>query len=391
MNMEEFEGKLSLAAENNQIFCSFRNYVDGSHNNRYMVLTTDTNKFIDLLNHPEIMCELVDDLETKGRDEVLLDYALVDITDAGDENSFRLNQEACRQIQRMAVAKNCFHECGYELPHSMPGYMIDSIWELDQMRSNRQVPAALRGRYREAYDQAVAQADRIYNRMQTDLLKKYPFDFQRMDDGYFIDHHVGLVWESIDEPEWQFLRQEMKNHPDFRYCRQQEVCRVVSPANHAGAEAADFWKEEEKKECQIVFPVGQQDMFYAMRNEYQTRSCRQKIPVQDLKGMTDSPLQVTYVGLGDMHNWDQLCESEGLHYAVDHGEHVDITADSARYLPVLYRIQDAKTVGTMQEHLAQKTREYRASSREAVERAKENGPRQQRENPYLLREEELSL
>lgn len=67
-----------------------------------------------------------------------------------------------RQVHLMSIARNCFHEFGYELPISMSRYTIESLWELDQMRTTPRVSETVHQFGNETYEKAVKNAYLYY-------------------------------------------------------------------------------------------------------------------------------------------------------------------------------------------------------------------------------------
>lgn len=120
---------LQETAERNNIYGMPVVYKD----HYYYVTSPEAKQLQKLKKHLELMDDIINKSIEKGVNEVKLDSMAFDLTQLNQENYFNMNQAICRHMQYSSVARNSFYEFGYDLPESMSKYMIESIWELDQM------------------------------------------------------------------------------------------------------------------------------------------------------------------------------------------------------------------------------------------------------------------
>lgn len=136
--------------------------------------------------------------ESKGVNEVRMDYFAFDISNVGSENVFAYNMQIMRQVHLMSIARNCFREFNYELPVSMSRYTIESLWELDQMRISPRVTESMRETWNETYKKAVKNAYLFYQpedeKWIGKLVKRFRSQTQQVSKDWFIENHVQTCW-----------------------------------------------------------------------------------------------------------------------------------------------------------------------------------------------------
>ncbi len=70
-------------------------------------------KLKDLSNDKAFVDRIRKQSESKGVNEVRMDYFVFDISNVGSENVFAYNMQIMRQVHLMSIARNCFREFGY--------------------------------------------------------------------------------------------------------------------------------------------------------------------------------------------------------------------------------------------------------------------------------------
>lgn len=337
----------------------------------YVIFSTDMNMLKELVEgRYKGFPEWLERQKYQDTGIVLLDKLVIDVTDIDRHNYFSKNSYIMRYVQNMAIVKRAFENEGYPVPDHVSRYVVSSIWELDQMRSNSSVPKNLRERYEQTYKEAVADYAQSY-------ADKYKLEVlphrgkHEVKENYFKDNHIPVTWDVVDENFWKFIQQELKNgkYPDFIYfkpdkafLKTKNLAKEFEKLTKGKFEDQNFWaKDTGKTKYHICFPTAQQDMFYNMMNAYNTRTFETKVPLSELKQKSNQPLQLIYVHFYDMTNWNNLCRACGLNWALNDGTYGDceIAPDSAlEELPILYRAEDALDISHIVNRLSKEMREY---------------------------------
>jgi hypothetical protein len=239
------------------------------------------------------------------------------------------------------------------------------------MRANPGVPQNLRERYEKTYKEAVADYAQSYSEKYKLEIGESPGKHE-VKEAYFKDNHIPVVWDVVDENLWKFMKQELKDgkYPDFIYFKPdkaylktknlaKEFEKITKGRNF---EDQNFWKNDTgKTKYHICFPLAQQEMFYNMMNEYNTKTFEAKVPLEDLIQSSNQPLQLIYIHSYDLTNWNNLFKANNMHWALNDGTYGEckITPYSAlEEIPVLYRAEDELTVSHIVNRLSKEMREY---------------------------------
>lgn len=314
--------------------------------------------------------------ESKGVNEVRMDYFVFDISNVGSENVFAYNMQIMRQVHLMSIARNCFREFNFELPVSMSRYTIESLWELDQMRSSPRVSDSMRETWNETYTKAVKNAYLFYQpedeKWIGKLVKRFRSQSQQVSKDWFVENHVQTCWELIIEDAWNYMKPIIKEqYPEFRYYMEHEPAEILGAVNYTGSEYTNFWKNEENevRKYNIGFPTAYQDIYYSLLNAYNTKDCAMKVSVEEIIAK-DQGVNLIYIPVSELHNWKSLTNANDVEWAIDDGTYTQITVDSARVLPVLYSKEDYSMVRAIQNRLGEEMNTYEPSSKKAIEAAR---------------------
>ena len=303
---------------------------------------------------------------------VLLDKVVIDITDIDRHNYFSKNSYIMRYVQNMAIAKTAFEYEGYPVPDHVSKYVVSSIWELDQMRGNKGLSKVMKERYDKTYKAAVADYAQSYATKYQ--LKVLPREGQhRVKEDYFRDNHVAVMWDVVNEEFWQFIQAELRagKYPDFIYYKADEpflktknLAKEYDKVTKGKLFGLNFWsKDKGNTKYHFCFPLAQEDMFYSMLNDFNTRIFDTKVSIEELQKSSQYPLQTIYLHSYDMSNWHTLCAPSAcnMKWAVNNGSYGEckITSKSAfKEIPVLYRVEDKDSVNYIVNRLAREMRDY---------------------------------
>ena len=345
--------------------------IDSDKVHEYVIFSTDMNAIKNLAaGHYKDFPKWLERQKFQDTGIVLLDKLVIDVTDIDRHNYFAKNSYIMRYVQNMAIVKRAFENEGYPVPDHVSRYVVSSIWELDQMRANPAVPKNLRERYEKTYKDAVADYAQSYaNKYKLEVLPHR--GKHEVKEAYFRDNHIPVIWDVVDENLFKFMQQELKSgkyqdfvyfKPDKAFLKTKNLAKEFEKITKGkGFEEQNFWSQDTgKTKYHICFPLAQQDMFYNMMNEYNTRTFP-KTPLVELKEMSNQPLQLIYIHSYDMTNWANLCKAGNIPWSLNDGSYGDckITPDSAlEQLPILYLAEDKEKVSHVVNRLSKEMREY---------------------------------
>lgn len=356
----------------------------------YLVFSTDANMIASLekMGYKQFPTWLKRQREQEPG-IVLLDKLVIDITDIDRHNYFAKNSYIMRYVQNMAIVKMAFENEGYPVPDHVSNYVVSCIWECDQMRSHPDVPRDLKERYENVYKVTVANFAQSYATKYTlDTLPKNRD--HHVKETYFRDNHIPVIWDVIDERCYQYLQQELKagKYPEFIFYRTSnpflkfknlaKEYDKIAKHKDVSSLGPNFWEKDiGSKQFHICFPLSQQDMYYNMLNEYNTRNLKSRVSLDELKKSSKYPLELTYLHLYDMPNWDVLC-STGVPWALNDGTYGQcnpITPKSTSLeIPVLYRYEDMHRVEHFINRLTREMRDYVPMSDKSRQEARNPKP-----------------
>lgn len=356
-------------------------FLTDSRGHELFITSTDDTNMQKLKEHSQdkvFIDRIRKQSEAKGVNEVRMDYFVFDIFNVGGENVFAYNMQIMRQVHLMSIARNCFHEFGYELPISMSRYTIESLWELDQMRTSPRVSETVRQSWNETYEKAVKNAFLYYQPQDEKLIGKLVNMFrgksQQVGKDWFIENHVQTCWELITEDAWNYMKSIIKEqYPEFRYYMDNKPAEILGAIHHTGNGYTNFWKNEEKevRKYNIGFPTAYQDIYYSLLNAYNTKDCAIKVSVREIEDKNQG-VNLIYIPVSELNNWKSLTNANNVEWALDDGTYTEITVDSARVLPILYAKEDYAMVRAIQNRLGEEMNTYEPSSKKAIEAARAN-------------------
>lgn len=235
------------------------------------------------------------------------------------------------------------------------------------MRNSSKVSEMMRERFEKTYRKAISNANQIYNKDKFHLLDLVPRTEQRVSKEYFKVNHIGVTWEAISREAFKYIKKEMLQHPDFLYYKEMIPFMTLKELESGRIGGKGFWVGDlEQTRYYIAFPTAQQKLFYTMLNDFNCREYAKNLDLEQLQKKSSTDLNLLFVDLYDMNNWNSLCETNGIEYAVDDGRFTSITAESARQLPILYRVEDRQKIIDIQKRLMDEMHCYVPSTRKAI-------------------------
>lgn len=310
----------------------------------------------------------------RDRGVILLDKVAIDVSSLDRQSFFALNSYVCQYIQHMSIAKTAFENEGYPLPDHVAIAATRSIWELDQMRANEEVPKHLRARYEETYHQAVADYAQRYTTKYKENLIQLPNNGQHcVSENYFKENFIECTWESVTADQMKFIKEQLQagRYPELIYFKEDKA--YFKKSNLAAIfekktakmskeqKGPNFWKNDTgETRYRICYPTSQAYAFGQLFNEYNARNM-EHATTAELTQKTSAPLQLLYVHSHDLQNWNSLAKANGVEWALDDGSvgKFDFTTENImEKVPILYRAEDMKMVGLIVKRLSNEAQMY---------------------------------
>lgn len=298
---------------------------------------------------------------------VLLNKTIFDVTDVNAQNYMSINSVIMRYIQDMSISKMCFTVEGYKMPDHIMHSAVISMWELDHMRADDRLPASTKTDYERIYKEAVktyADEKGEFSGFSTRSRN------HKVDRDYFKDNFIPVVWESVSEPYYNFMKQQFKagKYPDFIYYKEfvpylkiKNIAKKAEKLNAPGKEY--FEKDTGRKEWRICYPASQDGMFRSMQNAFNMQFYDNVIPIQELETQSNGKLKTLYLNSIDVANFDRLCKANrDIHWAVNDGTYGNfkMSYESAdERIPVLYRQEDEDMINAIVDRLTNEIRDYK--------------------------------
>lgn len=341
---------------------------DGSFTGYFI---TSTNKeIIDELNKTNFadFDNILDKAKNQDRGIIQLDTAIFKVSDMDRENFFAKNSEIMRYIQHQSVAAQAFLNAGYKIPEYIHETSVESIWELDHMRASPAISEYQRKEYQEIYDKAIKTYDKMYNKTFSkvfDLPKKH-----RVRESYFKKNHIPVNYGNMNPEFYDYMKTELKKgrFPDFKYHKEAtpfiQTKNLSKKFKKLGINGPDFWEKDTGTTMfYITYPQSQQDIYYTLLNEFNTRYLESRISLEEIKkeACYERPLQTIYIHQYDLANWNRLCSANNIKWAVDDGSvcKKNLTPENGlEKIPVCYGFKDLETVGRIVDRLQMEIRTY---------------------------------
>lgn len=345
----------------------------GSDNeHEYLLLSTDKLLMNNLKRHNfNKFDRWLDRQKFQDRGTVLLDKVVIDVTDIDKHNYFSKNSYIMRYIQNMSIVNTAFRLEKLPVPDHVSTYVVSSIWELDQMRSNSDVEPHLRNEYEKIYKNAVAEWSQMYAKKYN--LEEVPHESShQVKEDYFKKNHIPITWDVVNTQFFKFIKAELKadKYPDFIFYKSfspyikiknlaKKFDKIVKDKDYTGP---NFWANDTGVEkYYICYPTSQRAMFYNMRNDFNTRMYETKIPLETLAKSSQHNLQLLTLHQFDFENWNRLCKANNVSWSLNDGSYGEYTftpSSTLEELPVLYRVEDKKIVNGIVDLLSREMRNY---------------------------------
>lgn len=365
----EYGMKLERTATNLGLPSYIVNYCPlGAEQSRtYFVFSTDLALVNSIRNgNEEAFKQVLDHQKENDNGVILLDSVAYDISDLTEKEVFATHQRISYHMQYAAVCKMAFESCGYPVPRMVSLYTARSIYELDQMRSSKDVPLNLRDRYDDTYHRAMAEYSVMYNSDKVDKFDRIPK--QRVNKEYFEKNHIPITWEVVWDSSWKDMKRELHKHPDFIYYKAPTAHITLKNLNKrferivkgSSNNYPNFWKDDTGgRQYLIAFPTSRQGDYYSMLNESNYKDYDREPLEKFLK--ENHSIETIYVNSYDMSNWNSLCKANGVVWALNdgsYGEEKITGASTSKRIPILYRSEDKGKVQGIVNRLVREMQEY---------------------------------
>lgn len=309
----------------------------------------------------------------QDRGTVILDKVVIDVTDINAQNYFSKNFYVMKYIQDMAIVKTAFDIEKLPIPDHVSSYVVNSIWELDNMRSHPDVDPYLRKRYDNIYKQSIADWSQMYARKYNDTLEQIPHQkSHKVKEDYFKKNHIPVTWDVVESRFYKFMKSEFKagKYPDFVFYKPfshhiklpnlaKKFDEIVKNSDYDGP---NFWENDIGiKKYYIGYPTAQRPMFYNMMNDYNTRMYETKLPLEALAKSSQYNLQLLTLHMLELDNWNRLCEANNISWSLNDGSYAEYTFSPSSVLeeiPILYRVEDKQLVNGIVDLLSREMRDH---------------------------------
>ena len=323
----------------------------------YFVYGLDTEKVYSIMNKDVSIKDAYEEMISHGN------FWETDVSVCRVNNfksDFEFNDYVCVVIHQLELVEALFRLNNLEIPPLISSAEMSSLVKYyEEMKNTKD--ASRKEDLKNLCNKVVKD---IYKRREQECKEHLLPDFKGLVSksnqcvplDYFAKNTVDIVFTSMEKGCFDYFEEEIKKNPEIKYwksCVADKVKMQEGEFQLLGTYSNMRKVQTEKQFYKIAYPSKYSMNINNIINDYHYMEY-DKVPFKKLQMMYED-LNYTYIPESQMWNWNSLCKSNDVVYAIDRGEIGSVGTGTLR---VIYPTEKENMVKAILLRLTREQREY---------------------------------